>query len=96
MKLDVTPSIKNIDGSPLSDAAQLRTVIVNALLATFPDELNLSGEDKIKRYELALAVQGNDVVSLKVEDAALVKKLVAKAFAPLVVGQVWRALEAAL
>ena len=72
----------------------LKITTVNALLATFSDEANLSGEDKLKRFELAQVVNAStDPVDLIAEDVALIKKLIAKAYATLIVGQAWKMLE---
>jgi len=95
MKLVVTQQLTDIGGNPLPQNLHMRKIFVDALLADYKDEQNVSGEQKLERYELALKINAEDEVELKVEQAALLKKLVAKAYTPLVVGQVWKAIEAA-
>ena len=74
--------------------ATLGGVSVDALLATFQDEQNLSGEEKLKRWELAVKIKnGVDPVELSVEEIALIKKLIGKAYGPLISGQAWQMLE---
>jgi hypothetical protein len=98
VKIDFAQPIKGLDGVALKgeDGKELTlaATCTNAVLANFQDEANLSGDDKVKRYDLALAIHAStEPLDLKVEDVALAKKLVAKLFGPLVVGQAWRLLE---
>jgi hypothetical protein len=98
MKVDFSQQIKGLDGVALKgeDGKELTlaTVCTNAVLANFQDEANLSGEEKVKRYDLALAIYSStEPLDLKSEDVALIKKLVAKMFGALVVGQAFRMLE---
>ena len=96
MKLDVETILIGLDGKELKDGTTLctfKTVALNALLASFPDEQNLSGEDKFKRYQLAMKINANSEVELSVEEAALIKQLVGKGFAPLVVGRMFEMIE---
>ena len=88
MKLDFSAPILGLDGKPDPSGATLGSVSITALMATFPDEQNLSGEDKIKRYKAALIIQLGGEQEITVDDASLIKKLVAKAYGPLVVGRV--------
>lgn len=75
-----------------SKPATVKSIVIDALLATFQDEASLSGEEKMKRYVLATSIhKGANEVS--VEDVGMIKKLVGKAYAPLIVGQVWQVLE---
>ena len=72
----------------------LRIATVNALLAQFADEVSLSGEEKMVRFELALKINSElDPVTITAEEIALIKKLIAKAYATLIVGQAWKLLE---
>lgn len=78
---------------PREQIATLGWYARTALNATFPDETNLSGDDKAKRGGLAQSLVGATEVKLKVEDLALIKKLIGKAYGPLVVYQAWEMLE---
>lgn len=82
--------MKDAKGSP----AVLRGVCIDALMAQFEDEKNLSGDEKLKRFDLALKVKkAEDPADFTVEEVALLKKLIGKAYGPLVVGQTWKMLE---
>lgn len=98
MKVDFTKAFQTIEGEPLYEADNkkaltLKKVAIESLLAVFEDERNLSGEEKVKRYELALKISGNEIVDLKAEDIALIKKLITKGYSSLVVGQAWKMIE---
>lgn len=98
MKINVTQQFHEIDGTPATVGEEknpfmLRKVLVESLLLTYNDEAHLPGEEKVKRYELAVKIQREDEPELKIEDIALVKKLVGKAYAPIIVGQAWSMLE---
>ena len=82
--------IKGEEGVPIT----LRLVSMNALCLAFEDERNLGGEEKLKRWELALRIKNSsESVQVTAEELALIKKVVAKAYAPLVSGQAWKLLE---
>ena len=104
MAIDFTQPITNLDGSEIKDAdgkpvvSTLGRVAEQALLAVYADERDQSGketitpEEKFKRWKLASKVQGKDV-NLSIEELALLKKLIGKAFPPLIVGQAWKLLD---
>lgn len=101
MAADLDARIVNLDGGPLLDdkgketTLTVRSIAVNSLMAPYPDEQNLSGEDKMKRVDLARRLQDTKTkAELTSEDIVLIKRLVNKAYAsPLVVEQTWKALE---
>ena len=93
MLLKVTAPLVGFDGSPFTDGATLRSVIVNALAGMAEGE-QLTGEQKLERYRLAKKIHVEDEAKLRAEDVVLVKAVVAAAYGPLVVGQVFEALEA--
>lgn len=100
MKVDFSQGFKDLDGRilvepPGGKPITLRTLAVNVLMATFEDEKNLSGEEKVKRYETALMVHNSkdEPVEMSVEDVALIKRLIGKSYGPLFVGQAWKMLE---
>ena len=76
----------------------LGKVAVEALSATYKDEAEgktqLSGEEKVKRFKLAVIAVGEEVADVSVEDIATMKKLIGKAYPPLVVGRAYEILEA--
>ena len=99
---DFTAPIMQIDGSkPMHETTDekspvltLATVAENALLASYQDEANLSGDEKIKRFLIAekIAKDPKDP-KLGLDELALIKKLVAKAYNPLITGDMWKALD---
>jgi hypothetical protein len=77
------------------DPATLGIVAMRALLAPYQGEENLSGEDKFKRFALAMKIKGGGEVPLSAEDTALLKKLIGKLYTPLVVGRAFPLLDPA-
>lgn len=72
----------------------LKKIVLNALVATYPGEENLAGDEKLKRWELALKIKNEpDPVSLKAEEVTEIKKLIAKMYGTLVVGQAFKMLD---
>ena len=97
---DFDAKITNVDGSALVDdkgkpvELTVRTVALNALLAPYPDEQNLPGDIKMKRYNLAKKISEGKVDDLASEDVAMIKQLVNKYYqSPVTVTQAWEALE---
>lgn len=98
MKLDLGKGLKDLEGMAIMAAdeepATLRGVIIGALMAMYKGEDDLPGEEKLKRWELALKIKNaEDPVDLKSEEIVLIKKLVGKAYGTIIVGNVWTALE---
>lgn len=94
--IDFSQPINDLSGNPVLDGETpltLGAVACNSLLATFKDEPNLQGTAKAERFALALKINGKAQVSLKVEDITLLKTLIGKAYAALVVGQAWEMLD---
>ena len=106
-KINVTQTLKNLDGSELQDVQQtcptcgqtteartwtLRLVLQTALMTIMRGE-NTDGAEKVTRYALAMRVHQSDEVELNVEERAKLKDLVGKIYGPLIVGQVWEMLE---
>ena len=92
---------KNVLGQDImidGPVATLGAVSVNALVATYQDEQRLSGEDKVKRWELAMRIKKlpSGAADLTAEEVALIKSLIAKAYGPIIVGQAWAMLEGKL
>jgi hypothetical protein len=75
----------------------LGNVCIQALMAQFQDEPNLSGEKKVGRYALASKIHAaqkvEDPVDLQSEDISLLKELVAKGFGVAVVGPAFQLLD---
>lgn len=99
---DFSIALTQLSGEPFRDASgtvqetTLGTVAEVALLASYPDEANLSGEEKVRRYMLAKRIRSaKGDLALTAEEIALVKKLIARAFNPLITGQAWALLDPA-
>lgn len=91
---DLSGPIRDFDGNESADATVAKACI-NALIAVYPDEDNLSGEDKVRRAFLAQRIHINPKIDLTAEEVVLVKSLVSKAFSPLVVLRIWEAIDPA-
>lgn len=101
MRIDFSYELKNIDGTAImagqeGTALKLKKIAVDALMGSYPDEQNLGGEEKVRRYDLATKIYSMTDPDMTVEDVALIKKLVGKAYTALVVGQAWKVLEGVL
>jgi len=95
MNIDFSEKLRDVEGNVLVEGGrdvELWRVCQNVLLA-FDPQAKTTGEEKAKRYGLAVELVDGGAHDLAVEDVALIKKLVGDLMAPLVVGQVWRMLE---
>ena len=93
MKKDFSRPVLTLGGAPAEDAGKTLTVgaaCVNALLG--PDD-SATGEEKARRYQLALRIHAGGEVEVKSDELALLKTLVGRAYLPLVVGQVYAFLD---
>ena len=90
MKIDFTKKFTNFNGEVLKDTASNRElslgdVCVEALLAVDKNEA-IDGAEKLRRYNLAMEIyKGKD--SLLVEEIVLLKDLIGKYYATMIVGQ---------
>lgn len=85
MRFDFDKPILDLDNKPVEDAT-FKTISLQALSVTFPGEENLPGEEKYKRYALAIRIINGDY-ECKVEEIALLKSLIGRGFTPVVVGR---------
>lgn len=97
MKIDFDKVLLTLDGQQMQDKDSnepltLRKICVDALLVIDKGE-TLSGEDKIKRYDLALNIYQGKKDSLSPEDAVLLRELIGKYYTTMVVGQVFPMLD---
>lgn len=94
MLIDFSTVMKTLDGAPIkrpgTDAdLKLSHVCCDALFAVFEDERNLGGSEKAERFVLATKIHDKASMDMSVDDVALLKKLVGKAFTALIVGQAY-------
>lgn len=76
----------------------LKTVSVNALLMQEVDgdgrPVETSGEEKVKRFQFATRIyEAIGSIELQSEEITLLKRLIARAYLPLTVGQAWEILD---
>lgn len=98
MEIILNRELVGINGEALKDEGGkkflLKDAIVGSLLADFKDESELAGEEKVRRYRLAMkTLKEEDKVDISIEDLALVKKQIAKMYGVLVCAQAWEMLE---
>ena len=100
MKVNFHHVLKNIEGEPLEDErlqeVTLGKVAITALMNIYDDERTLSGEDKIKRWDLAqviYAIKDGESLDIPTETIVLLKTLINKSYGVIVVGQAWQVLE---
>lgn len=96
MKIRFDETMKDLDGKAIKGEGgelTLKSICCNALTVIFQDEQGLSGEEKAKRGLLAMRIYANTEIDLTVEEVALIKKLIGKAYGPLIVAQAWNMLE---
>ena len=96
---DFTAPILDFDNTPASacpasdpgcgKVLTLSDVAIASLMGTFPDERDLSGEEKIKRFGLAMRIRNAKDISLTAEEIALLKKIIGRSYGPLVVGRAY-------
>lgn len=100
LAVDFAAPINNLDGTPMrkedKTVLTLDDVASTALLSSYQDEPNLDGVEKNKRFWLAKKIhdKSKDPV-LTADEIALIKRLIAKAYNPLVVGRAWGLLDPA-
>lgn len=97
MKIDFSATIKDFDGTDLKEAGDkpvtLGMIAVRALNANFTDEANLPAEEKVRRFGMALKISEGGEVDFKAEDIAEIKKVIGRAFNPLIVGRAFALLD---
>jgi hypothetical protein len=90
--------LKRINGTDLEleggKSGTLKWFTCEALQLTFQDERELDPIKKCARWVLATRIYANPTkIDLAIEEIAEIKKLIGKAYGPLVVGQAWQMLE---
>lgn len=96
MKINFDAALLDLKGEEMKDgetAVTLKTVAVNALFAPFPDEREIDGNEKAKRFNLGLRIDAGGEIEVSAEEISLVKKLIGKAFPVLVVGRAYQLIE---
>jgi hypothetical protein len=96
LKINFDATINDFDGKPVkvseTEALSLKTVALNSLMAQFPDEQHLGGEEKARRFALAMRLHGGGEIDIQPEEAAQIKVLIGKAYGALTVGRAYELL----
>ena len=78
--------------------ATLQDLCSDALVQGYRDArgqpIELSGEESVRRYDLARRIINEGTVEVTPEDLTLIRELVAKRYTPLYAGQAWTMLDA--
>lgn len=92
LKKEITQDDYNIKVSESLKVITLGFICVNSLLSEVKDERS-TGEDKVKRYELAKAIHMGDELDVPAEGIVMLKERIGKSYLPMIVGQVFNLLE---
>ncbi|MDQ7799572.1 MAG: hypothetical protein RDU76_11635 [Candidatus Edwardsbacteria bacterium] len=96
MKVNLSAILLSINGEQIKQAEVVQTVgtiAVEALQIFDTRDTAISGDEKAKRWKLACRIHGQAEAEISIEEAKLIKDLVGKYYGPVIVGQVWDALE---
>ncbi len=85
------------DGIPLTRDLTLAMVLEGALLNLSDEDRNISGQEKARRFALAVKIHNanHKPLELGIEDLVTLKELVGKLYTPMVVGRVFEILDPA-
>lgn len=96
-KIDFSTIVLDLAGEALKindKELTLGKIAIEALQGVFEDEKSLSQEDKLKRFFLANDIsKAKEPMELTSEQIVLIKQLVNKAYATLIVGRVHQLME---
>jgi hypothetical protein len=97
MLIDFSQSLKAVDGTILKHKEAdltLKTIACEALMASYKEETQLSGEEKHKRFKLSQRIfRATEPVNVTIEEIAVIKRLVGILYGPAVCGPVFDLLE---
>jgi len=97
MKINLDQTFKTLNGVEIKDeegkGIKLLTICQNALISAGDQQQKESGEEKAKRYQLAIKLANGGEIELTAEDIAKIKKLIGESYAPIIVGQAYDMLE---
>lgn len=99
--LSFTQTLRGVDDKPITTSPTdptpltLSDVAVGALMGVLPADSNEDGATRFKRGELAHRIYKANNIELTVEEIALIKDRIGKAYGPLVVYAAWPLLDPA-
>lgn len=88
--------LTDIDDQPIKDGEKVLTLgraAAVALMLQSPEDSALPGDEKAKRGHLATLVYPAKPMDLSVDDIALIKKLIGRAYGPIVVTRAYPLLD---
>jgi hypothetical protein len=96
MRVNLSAVIRDLKGEVIKDGKNdltLSTVCCGALLTPLPDETNLSADEKVRRFKLAVKLCDGGQQDLSSEEITMLKQLVGKVYPPLTVGRAFEILD---
>jgi hypothetical protein len=97
MKIKWDTKLLDLKAKPIkSDSNEdvtLSDAVCNSMIAVLRGDENLSGDEKLKLFKIAMAASNGADGEITVDQAALIKKRVAMAYGALIVGRVDEILE---
>jgi len=96
LKINFNMGLKNLEGKNLKDKGKdltLKDVSANALLGNYQNE-NIDGEEKLKRFLLAMKIyEAKGELELSVDEIKMTKDLIAKGYSTIVTGRALQILD---
>lgn len=94
MKVNFNEALKDLSGKEVVENGVTINMQIPCINALMQDDAQADGTKKLQRYKLAKKIQDSaEATEITVEDASMIKELVAKIYGPLVVGNVYELLE---
>lgn len=101
MKINFSTVLISAEGKPIKEDADkdctLGFVAINALLGTMKGDEEMSGEDKLKYFQLAQKIADgrdkNKEIDMAVEDVSKIKARIGKMYGAAIVGPAWTLLK---
>ena len=91
MKIKMNQAIADLTGKPIKDGEKnlsLGTICANALMLGHAEEKGVTAKEKLHRYDLGLKVYKDEEIDLTDNDIAMLNKVIALAYSPLIYGRV--------
>ena len=95
MKIDFNQYLKNLQGVPFQangSPVPFHTFITAALLHAYPEDAQITGEEKFNRFNIAAKVHNQGEVEVSDEDIATMKLYIGKFYGVELVGPAYLAL----
>lgn len=97
MIINCNQLLKAVDGTILArnqTPLELKTVLCEALMASYKEEQDLGGDEKHKRFKLSQKIfRSKEPINISAEEIVIIKRLVGLIYSPAIVGPVFDLLE---